>query len=93
MEAAITTLVQALPALITGPAAGIVVAMLCLAAFGYFLTKYLLPQQERQLDRVLNESKENRKVFADAVEKMGTRLDKIEDDVSEVKIILNNRKP
>ncbi len=93
MEAAITTLVQALPALISSPAAGIVVALLCLAGFGYFLIKYLLPQQERQLDRVLNESKENRKVFADAVEKMGSRLDKIEDDVSEVKIILNNRKP
>lgn len=88
MEAAISILVSALPGLISSPAAGIVVALLCLAGFGYFLTKYLLPQQERQLDRVINESKENRKVFQDAVDKMGKRLEKIEEDVEDIKDIL-----
>jgi len=85
MEQAISILVQALPGLISSPAAGIVVALLCLAGFGYFLTAYLLPSHEKQLDRVLEESRENRKVFQTAVEALDRRFDGMEKSLSSVK--------
>lgn len=68
-----------------GPASGVVVALLCLAGFGWFLIKYLLPQQERQLDKVLEDHKEDRKVFEKSVTTMTRRLDKIEEDLVVIK--------
>lgn len=38
---------------VSGPASGVAVALLCLVGFGWFLIKHLLPQQEKQLDKVL----------------------------------------
>jgi hypothetical protein len=70
---------------ISGPASGVVVAMLCMFMFGYFLIKYLLPAQQKVMDNFISESRANRKVFVDAVEVMSRRLEKVEDDVSEIK--------
>lgn len=70
---------------ISGPASGVVVAMLCMVGFGYFLVKYLLPAQQKVMDGFITESRANRKVFVDAVEVMSRRLEKVEDDVSEIK--------
>ena len=83
-----------------GPASGVVVALLCMVMFGYFLIKYILPSQERHLDRVIDESSknrdlfekessENRKVFQSAVQVMSDRLDNVEDDVKEIKVIVS----
>ena len=69
----------------SGPASGVVVALLCLGGFGYFLVKYLLPQQEKQLDKVLADHKEDRKVFERSITTMTKRLDKIEDDIGIIK--------
>ena len=68
-----------------GPASGIVVSMLCLASFGWFMIKHLLPSHEKQLTNVLEESKETRKTFEKAVTGMNRRLDKIEDDIVVIK--------
>lgn len=68
-----------------GPASGIVVSMVCLFAFGWFLIKHLLPSHEKQLNNVLEESKETRKTFEKAVTGMTKRLDKIEDDITIIK--------
>lgn len=76
---------------VSGPASGIAVALLCMVGFGWFLVKYLLPQQDKHLEKVLDDSKENRKVFQDAVKVMSDRLDKVEDDVSEIKIIVREK--
>jgi len=64
-----------------GPASGIVVALLSMAGGGWFLVKHLLPSNERQLTAVLDDSKENRKVFQSAIKVMSQRLDGVEDDV------------
>jgi hypothetical protein len=56
-----------------------------MGAFGYFLIKYLLPQQERALDKVLQSHDEDRKTFEKSVNSMSRRLDKIEDDVHYIK--------
>jgi hypothetical protein len=76
---------------VAGPASGVVVALLCLFGFGYFMVKYMLPQQQNMIDDFVKESRANRKVFVDAVEIMGRRLDKVEDNVEEIKIILRER--
>jgi hypothetical protein len=67
-----------------GPASGVVVALLCLGGFGLFLVKFLLPQQERQLDKVLKDSAEDRKLFEKSVNVVVRRLDKIEDAVANI---------
>jgi hypothetical protein len=76
---------------VSGPASGIFVALLCLFGFGYFMVRYMLPQQQNMIDDFVKESRANRKVFVDAVEIMGRRLDKVEDSVDEIKIILRER--
>ncbi len=76
---------------VAGPASGVVVALLCLFGFGYFMVKHMLPQQQNMIDDFVKESRANRKVFVDAVEIMGRRLDKVEDNVDEIKIILRER--
>jgi hypothetical protein len=68
---------------VAGPASGVVVALLCLFGFGYFMVKHMLPQQQNIIDDFVKESRANRKVFVDAVEIMGRRLDKVEDNVEE----------
>jgi len=70
---------------VAGPASGIVVALICMGGFGYFLVKYLLPQQERELEKVLLSHEADRKTFEKSVSSMSKRLDKIEDDVSYIK--------
>ena len=88
MEAAtISLLVSA----VSGPASGICVALICLFGFGWFMVKHMLPQQQAMIDDFVKESRANRKVFVDAVEIMGRRLDKVEDSVDEIKIILRER--
>ena len=76
---------------VAGPASGVVVALICLFGFGYFMVKHMLPQQQAMIDDFVRESRANRKVFVDAVEIMGRRLDKVEDNVEEIKIILKER--
>jgi hypothetical protein len=83
---------------VSGPASGVVVAMLCLVGFGYFMVKYMLPQQQKMIDDFVKESRASRKIFIDAVEIMSRRLDKVEDGldsvedgVKEIKVILRER--
>jgi hypothetical protein len=70
---------------VAGPASGVAVALLCLGGFGWFLIKFLLPQQERQLDKVLKDSAEDRKLFERSVGVVSRRLDKIEEDLVVIK--------
>lgn len=70
---------------VSGPASGIVVALLCLTGFGWFMTRHVLPQQERSLDKILEDHKEDRKVFEKSITSVSKRLDKIEDDLVVIK--------
>ena len=70
---------------VSGPASGVAVALLCLVGFGWFLIKHLLPQQEKQLDKVLASHDADRKTFEKSVTSMSKRLDRIEEDVTYIK--------
>jgi uncharacterized membrane protein len=76
---------------VSGPASGIFVALICLFGFGYFMVRHMLPQQQAMIDDFVKESRASRKIFVDAVEIMSRRLDKVEDKVEEIKIILRER--
>jgi hypothetical protein len=82
MDAATASL---LVSAISGPASAVAVSLLCMFGFGYFLVKYSLPAQEKIMDSFIIESRANRKVFVDAVEVMSRRLEKVEDDVKDIK--------
>jgi len=66
---------------VSGPASAVAVSLFCMGGFGYFLVKHLIPSNERQLTAVLEDSKENRKVFQNGIKVMSQRLDGVEDDV------------
>lgn len=85
MEAALITLAQALPGLISGPASAVAVCLLIMWGAGYVLINHLLPEQRASLDKVLADSHENRKIFQQAVEVIDERFRSIEKNVSAVK--------
>ena len=69
---------------VAGPASGIVVALIAMGAFGYFLIKYLLPQQERSLDKVLQSHEADRKTFEKSILTVSKRIDRVEENLEEV---------
>jgi hypothetical protein len=84
---------------ISGPASGVVISAACLAGFGWFLVKHLLPSHERQIDKILLSHSEDRGVFKDSltglsgdlkvlstkVEIIDNKIDSIEDEVKDLK--------
>lgn len=85
MEAALLSLAQALPGLISGPASAVAVCLLVIYGAGYVLIKHILPEQRASLDKVLADSHETRKIFQQAVEIFDERFRSIEKNVSAVK--------
>lgn len=85
MEAALITLAQALPGLISGPASAVAICLIILWGFGHVLINYILPEQRASLDKVLADSHETRKIFQQAVEIFDERFRSIEKNVSAVK--------
>lgn len=79
-----TELVELVLQSVAGPASGIVVAILSMFGFGYFLVKFLLPQQERSLDKVLESHVEDRKSFEKSILTMSKRIDRVEESLEEV---------
>ena len=69
----------------TGSAGAVVVCLLVMVASYNLFIKHILPSHERQIDKVLEENKEQRKTFEKAVSGMTKRLDKIEDDITIIK--------
>lgn len=85
MEAALVTLAQALPGLISGPASAVAICLLIMWGAGHILINYILPEQRASLDKVLADSHETRKIFQQAVEIFDERFRSIEKNVSAVK--------
>jgi hypothetical protein len=76
---------------ISGPASAVAVSLLCMSGFGYFLVKHMLPAQQKIMDSFIVESRANRKVFVDAVEVMSRRLERVEDDINDIKQVIVRR--
>ena len=98
METAITSAV--LGGLV-GPASGVFVSLVLIYLFGWFLVKYLLPQQEANFNRMLEDSRlsrvafaeesdANRKTFESAIKVMSERLYRVEEDLVDIKDFLED---
>ena len=80
-----------------GPFGALVV--LCVVIYGIYSvgTKHLLPivqgavdRHLDQVDRMLEEHREDREIFKQTIEKIVDRLDKVEDDVAYIKGRMEN---
>jgi len=69
---------------IQGPAAALVVSLLMMYAFLQFLIKHVLPKQDKWIEKALEESREARKTFENAVAIMASRLTKVDESVIEI---------
>lgn len=69
---------------IQGPAAALVVSLLMMYAFLQFLIKHVLPKQDQWIEKALEESREARKTFENAVAIMASRLTKVDESVIEI---------
>jgi hypothetical protein len=74
-------------------------AVLCVVIYGIYSlgVKHLLPMLSSavdrhldQVDRMLEEHKEDREIFKQTIEKIVDRLDKVEDDVAYIKGKIEN---
>jgi len=78
--ATLTVILQAA----TGAGGAVVVCLIVMAGTYHFVVNKLLPMQKENIDDLVKDSRANRKVFVDAVDVMSRRLDKVEDDVSDI---------
>jgi len=69
----------------TGSAGAVVVCLLVMVGGYNLFIRHILPAHEKQIDKVIDESKEQRKTFEKAIGSVTKRLDKIEDDVTIIK--------
>lgn len=85
--------------MVLGPFGALVV--LCVVIYGLYSlgTKHLLPIMQGavdrhldQVDRMLNEHREDREIFKATIEKIVDRLDKVEDDVAYIKGRIDNER-
>ena len=83
--------------MVLGPFGALVV--LCVVIYGIYSlgVKHLLPMLSSavdrhldQVDRMLNEHREDREIFKQTIEKIVDRLDKVEDDVAYIKGRIEN---
>jgi len=68
----------------TGAGGAVVICLIVMAGTYHFVVNKLLPMQKDSINDLVKEGRANRKVFVDAVEVMSRRLDKVEDDVSDI---------
>jgi len=74
----------------TGAGGAVVICLIVMAGVYHFVVNKLLPMQKESIDDLVKEGRANRKIFCDAVELMSRRLERVEDDVSEIKQILKD---
>ena len=69
----------------TGSAGAVVICLIVMAAGYNLIVKQLIPSHEKNIDKLLDESKEQRKTFEKAVNSQNKRLDRIEEDITIIK--------
>ncbi len=75
-----------------GPAGSVVILLVVLGAIWKIVTAYLFPllseyisNQQQNFKEILNEHREDRKVFAQTIQSLMERQDKMEDDIHVIK--------
>ena len=77
--------------IITGPASAIFVCLI----FFYFSYKTIvekaIPALQENVDKILSEHREDREAWQQSIQIMSQRLEKVEDEVKEIKMLCLNK--
>ena len=76
---------------VSGPAAAVFVCLLVMWKGYKLIVEKMLPAQADMVKDILKEHKEDRKVFMDSIRIMDNRLSSLEDEISEIKIIIKEK--
>ncbi len=80
--------IQLLAPLLTGPVGALTLALGVLY-FGYrLIVTQLIPRHERDMDKILNSHAEDRADYRKSLETFDRRFDKIDVDLTELKVIV-----
>ena len=78
--------------LVSGPAAAVFVCLLVMWKGYKLIVEQMLPAQAKMVQDILEEHRKDRKVFVDSIVLMDKRLSSVEDDVSEIKHLIQGEK-
>ena len=86
----------ALPGLITGPAAAVIILAVILYGIHNLLIKYLIPiaqdqlkQTQDNLEKIMDEHKEDREAYLEGISSVNKRLDHIDNRLEDIEEKIN----
>ena len=77
--------INAIISLISGPASSVGVCLLVGLGAWKLLVEKILPQHDAQFEKLMTEHGADREAFKDAINLLDKRLEKVEDDLGDVK--------
>lgn len=77
--------VNAIISLLSGPASSVGVCLLVGYTSYKLIVDKVLPSYDSKFEKIMDAHDKDRTIFKDAVTTLGSRLEKVEDDVSEIK--------
>jgi hypothetical protein len=77
--------------LISGPAAAVGICLVFLFGSYKLIVTKALPQFQKNLDQILEEHRKDREVFKESIDLMDKRLNKLEDEVREIKYLCKSK--
>ena len=79
---------QVIGPLLTGPVAALTLACGGLYAGYMLVVKHIIPSHRDNIKELIQSHKEDREEFSDAIKVFNLRFDRLEDDVSEIKMVV-----
>ena len=77
--------VNAIVSVLSGPASSVGVCLLVGYTSYKLIVDKVLPSYDAKFEKIMDAHDKDRTIFKDAVTTLGSRLEKVEDDVSEIK--------
>ena len=74
--------------LVSGPAAAVFVCLVVMWKGYKLIVEQMIPAQRQNIQDILEEHRNDRKVFVDGLVLMDKRLNAVEDDISQIKHII-----
>lgn len=86
-----TEALQVLAPMLTGPASAVVVAVMGLYAGYKLVVLHIIPGHRADIKELLASHREDREEFSSSIKVLDRRFDKLEDDVSEIKMVVKTK--
>ena len=86
-----TEALQAIAPMLTGPASALFIAVMGLYAGYKLVVTHIIPGHRADIKELLSSHKEDREEFSSSIRVLDRRFDKLEDDVSEIKMVVKTK--